>query len=90
MGALSYTSAEFGEYRDKLFFVPEPGVCSFHVFRCRAFGKQRQTRADFCRGVVPFKACDLGLRAAAPLLRIDRPALPLSAMVRSGAALNSS
>jgi glycosyltransferase involved in cell wall biosynthesis len=66
----SQTFAEFAGYRDKLFFLPENGVsqswCS---------GAMRKSTADtklhliFVGGLVPFKACDLALRAAATLLQ---------------------
>ena len=66
----SQTYAEFASYRDKLFFVPENGVsnalCSDTV---------RGTKSDgileliFVGGLVPYKACDLALRAAAPFLQ---------------------
>jgi glycosyltransferase involved in cell wall biosynthesis len=67
----SQTYAEFaGAYRDKLFFVPENGVshslCSDTVSRSRRDGK---LELIFVGGLVPYKACDLALRAAAPFLR---------------------
>jgi glycosyltransferase involved in cell wall biosynthesis len=67
----SQTCAEFASHRDKLFFLPENGVtrslCSDTVRR-----PERDCAIEliFVVGsLVPFKACDLGLRAAAPLLR---------------------
>lgn len=72
IAASSQTYSEFVQYREKLFFVPEPGigrsVCSD--------GAQRPERSAkleliFVGGLVPRKACDLALRAAAPLLRND-------------------
>jgi glycosyltransferase involved in cell wall biosynthesis len=66
----SQTYAEFGDYRDKLFFVPENGVsrslCLDTVHRSRRDGK---LELIFVGGLVPYKACDLALRAAAPFLR---------------------
>ncbi len=66
----SQTYAEFAGYREKLFFVPEnglsPSLCS---------GDQPRGKSDskleliFLGGLVPYKACDLALRAAAPFLR---------------------
>lgn len=68
----SQTCAEFALYSEKLFYVPENGVsdslCS---------GPERGSRRDgrleliFIGGLIPLKACDLALRAAAPLLRDD-------------------
>ena len=72
IAASSQTYAEFAAYRDKLFFVPEPGVgrslCSDDTR-----SPEPGTKLDliFVGGLIPCKACDLGLRAAAPLLRSD-------------------
>ncbi len=72
IAASSQTYSEFAAYRDKLFFVPEPGI---GLSLC--FGSSRSsepgTRLEliFVGGLVPRKACDLALRAAAPLLRGD-------------------
>ena len=72
IAASSQTCAEFAEYRDKLFFVPEPGVgrslCSDDT---RSTGPSAKLGLIFVGGLIPCKACDLGLRAAAPLLRSD-------------------
>jgi len=72
IAASSQTYAEFAAYRDKLFFVPEPGIglssCSGEP-RCPAPGAKLEL--IFVGGLVPRKACDLALRAAAPLLRSD-------------------
>lgn len=66
----SQTYAEFATYREKLFFIPENGVsrslCSDAVQRSRRDGK---LELIFVGGLVPYKACDLALRAAAPFLR---------------------
>lgn len=68
----SQTYAEFATYREKLFFVPENGVsrslCSDGLTRSQRDGK---LELIFIGGLIPLKACDLGLRAAAPLLRAD-------------------
>jgi glycosyltransferase involved in cell wall biosynthesis len=69
IAASSQTYAEFAPYRDKLFFVPEPGIA-----RSLCFGDSRnldpaaKLELIFVGGLVPRKACDLALRAAAPLL----------------------
>ena len=72
IAASSQTYAEFAEYRDKLFFVPEPGIG-----RSLCFDDPRRPEPGakleliFVGGLIPCKACDLALRAAAPLLRSD-------------------
>jgi glycosyltransferase involved in cell wall biosynthesis len=72
IAASSQTYAEFATYRDKLFFVPEPGIA-----RSLCSGDSRTPKPGakleliFVGGLVPRKACDLALRAAAPLLRSD-------------------
>ncbi len=70
IAASSQTCAEFADYRAKLFFVPEPGIA-----RSLCFGDSRTANPSskleliFVGGLVPRKACDLALRAAADLLR---------------------
>jgi glycosyltransferase involved in cell wall biosynthesis len=68
----SQTYAEFASHRDRLFFLPENGVsrslCSDTV---RSPDRGCRLELIFVGGLVPYKACDLGLRAAAPLLRSD-------------------
>lgn len=68
----SQTCAEFASHRDKLFFLPENGVtrslCSDTV---RSPERGCGIELIFVGSLVPYKACDLGLRAAAPLLRSD-------------------
>ena len=70
IAASSQTYSEFARYREKLFFVPEPGigrsVCSGDSRRPEPGAK---LDLMFVGGLVPRKACDLALRAAAPLLR---------------------
>lgn len=70
IAASSQTYSEFARYRDKLFFVPEPGIdrslCSGDLRRLDSGGKLKLL---FVGGLVPRKACDLALRAAAPLLQ---------------------
>jgi len=72
IAASSQTYAEFAAYRDKLFFVPEPGIG-----RSLCSGDSRSPEPGakleliFVGGLIPCKACDLALRAAAPLLRND-------------------
>jgi glycosyltransferase involved in cell wall biosynthesis len=72
IAASSQVCAEFARYRDKLFFIPEPGIGRS---LCSADSRSPEPRAKleliFVGGLVPRKACDLALRAAAPLLRDD-------------------
>jgi glycosyltransferase involved in cell wall biosynthesis len=72
IAASSQTYSEFAAYRDKLFFVPEPGIGSS---LCSSDSRRRDPGAKleliFVGALVPRKACDLALRAAAPLLRSD-------------------
>jgi glycosyltransferase involved in cell wall biosynthesis len=70
IAASSQTCSEFSRYFNKLFFVPEPGID-----RSLCFGEARNRESGakcellFAGGLVPRKACDLALRAAAPFLR---------------------
>lgn len=72
IAASSQTYSEFAAYRDKLFFVPEPGigrsVCSDDL---RKPEPGARLELIFVGGLVPRKACDLALRGAATLLRKD-------------------
>ena len=68
IAASSQAYAEFAAYRDKLFYVPENGVKpSLCSGAARAPGHNSKLELIFVGGLVPCKACDLGLRAAAPL-----------------------
>lgn len=65
----SQTYAEYKSYAHKLFFIPENGISEEMI-------RSRLPRLDaaplellFVGRLVPFKACDLALKAAAPLLR---------------------
>ena len=72
IAASSQTYAEFAAYRDKLFFVPEPGIArSLCSDDSRSPEPGAKLELIFVGGLVPRKACDLALRAAAPLLRSD-------------------
>jgi glycosyltransferase involved in cell wall biosynthesis len=70
IAASSQTYSEFAGYRDKVFFVPEPGIgrslCSLDS---RSSQSVTKLELIFVGGLVPRKACDLALRAAAPLLQ---------------------
>jgi glycosyltransferase involved in cell wall biosynthesis len=70
IGASSQTCAEFTAYRDKVFFVPEPGIAESLCFGdTRTLEPSAKLDLVFVGGLIPCKACDLGLRAAARLLR---------------------
>lgn len=70
IAASSQTYSEFSKYRDKVFFVPEPGIG-----RCDCSEEPRKSHPEakleliFVGGLIPCKACDLALRAAAPILQ---------------------
>jgi glycosyltransferase involved in cell wall biosynthesis len=70
IAASSQTYSEFSSYRDKLFFVPEPGISrSLCAEDQRGPEPNAKLELVFVGGLIPCKACDLALRAAAPLLR---------------------
>lgn len=70
IAASSQTCAEFSPYCDKLFFIPENGISGSIGFDDRrSKGVEAKLELIFVGGLVPLKACDLALRAAAPLLR---------------------
>ena len=66
----SHTCAEFGEHGNKLFYVPENGL-SRSALSGDPRGSRRNGKLEliFVGALVPYKACDLALRAAAPLLQ---------------------
>ncbi len=72
IAASSQTYAEFVAHREKLFFIPENGIdrtiCSDDPSRP---GPGAKLQLIFVGGLVPRKACDLALRAAAQLLLND-------------------
>jgi glycosyltransferase involved in cell wall biosynthesis len=68
----SQTYAEFAAHRDKLFFLPENGItCSLCSDTMRNLERDRRLELVFAGGLVPYKGCDLALRAAASLLKRD-------------------
>jgi glycosyltransferase involved in cell wall biosynthesis len=68
--ASSQTYSEFAKYRDKVFFVPENGVSRALCYRAPATSRHNgKLQLIFVGGLLPIKACDLAIRAAAPLLR---------------------
>jgi glycosyltransferase involved in cell wall biosynthesis len=72
IAATSHMRAQFAAHRDKLFFVPENGIArSLCVADSRSPEPGAKLELIFVGGLVRRKACYLGLRAAAPLLRSD-------------------
>lgn len=70
IAASSQVCSEFAAYRDKLFFVPEPGISTSLCYGDRPNREpDGKTELIFVAGLTPNKGCDLALRAAAPLLR---------------------
>jgi glycosyltransferase involved in cell wall biosynthesis len=66
----SHTCEELATYREKLFFLPENGVESALCSRTlRSQESEARLEMIFVGGLIRWKACDLGLRGAAPLLR---------------------
>lgn len=66
----SQTYAEFAPHHEKLFFLLENGVSrSLCADGLRISERNEKLKLIFVGGLVPIKACDLGLRAAAPLLQ---------------------
>ena len=64
--------AEFAAYRAKMFFIPENGIArSLCLPDSRIPEPGAKLKLIFIGGLVPRKACYVGLRAAAPLLRRD-------------------
>ena len=73
VAASSHTYSEFAAYSNKLFFVPEPGISKTDCAEdSRDPGRGSKIELIFVGGLIPCKACDLALRAAAPILRDDR------------------
>ena len=68
----SHTYCELGVHRNKLFYVPENGL-SRSILSADLRGPEYNDKLEliFAGSLVPYKACDLALRAAASLLRSD-------------------
>jgi glycosyltransferase involved in cell wall biosynthesis len=72
IAASSQTFSEFAAHSEKLFYVPEPGIGPSVCFGgSRSPESGAKLQLIFVGGLAPRKACDLALRAAAPLLRSD-------------------
>jgi glycosyltransferase involved in cell wall biosynthesis len=70
----SHTYNEFSTYREKLFFVPGENGINSYLYPTRSRTSQVNDKLEliFVGGLVPYKGCDLALRAAASLLRTGR------------------
>lgn len=70
IGGSSHTCSELSAHRDKLFFLPENGIdSSLCSGRLGSRGPENRLELIFVGGLIPLKACDIALQAAAPLLR---------------------
>jgi glycosyltransferase involved in cell wall biosynthesis len=70
IAASSQVYSEFVQYREKLFFIPENGIDQVLCLDdTRSPRPEDKIELIFVGGLVPRKACDLALRAAAPFLR---------------------
>jgi glycosyltransferase involved in cell wall biosynthesis len=66
----SQTFSEFAGYREKLFFLPENGLSRTLIDSAiRKVPRNGLLELIYVGRLVPYKACDLALRAAAPLLQ---------------------
>ena len=70
----SHTYAEFAAHREKLFFVPGENGIDPSIYATASRSSQRSDKLEliFVGGLVPYKACDLALRAAASLLQTNQ------------------
>ncbi|MFO0699167.1 MAG: glycosyltransferase family 4 protein [Nitrospira sp.] len=69
----SQTYSEFAQYQDKMFLVPENGI-SREVLDSALPRSENQGVLEliYLGRLVPYKACDLAVRAAASLLRVGQ------------------
>jgi len=66
----SHTYSELGAHRDRLFYVPENGLKrSLFSGEPRSSSRSDKLELIFVGALIPYKGCDLALRAAAPLLQ---------------------
>ncbi len=68
----SQTYQSYQALHEKLFFIPENGMRSEQIASAPRALHEGPLRLIFVGRLVPFKACDLALRAAAPLLKAGR------------------
>ena len=68
----SQTYDEFSSYREKLFFVPENGLDQSLLANTeRTPAPDDKLELIYVGRLVPYKGCDMALRAVAPFLRMD-------------------
>ncbi len=69
----SQTYAEYRQYAHKLFFIPENGIRE-DMIRSKAESAENHDPLEllFIGRLVPYKACDLALKASAPLILKQR------------------
>jgi len=74
LAASSHTYDEFASYRDKLFFIPGENGINPGLYTDASRNSPRGDKLEliFVGALVPYKACDLALRAAASLLQTGR------------------
>jgi glycosyltransferase involved in cell wall biosynthesis len=73
----SHTFTEFETYSHKMFFVPENGVYGQRVGMGRRRRGEGLLELIYVGRLVPYKACDLALRAAAPLIQSGKARLSI-------------
>jgi glycosyltransferase involved in cell wall biosynthesis len=87
----SQTFSEFSTYREKVFFLPENGltqdVCELGEVPKEVQGEQ--LRLIYVGRLVPYKACDMALRASASLLQAGKAQLTIVGDGPDRAALES-
>jgi len=74
LAASSHTYDEFASYADKLFFVPGENGINPGLYPTASRNSRRDGKLEliFVGALVPYKACDLALRASASLLQAGR------------------
>ena len=70
----SHTYNEFAAYREKLFFVPGENGINAVLYTRTSHSSPRSDKLDliFVGSLVPYKGCDLALRASTRLLQMGR------------------
>src|SRR5262249_21590387 len=78
LAASSHTYDEFASYADKLFFVPGENGINPGLYPTASRNSRRDGKLEliFVGALVPYKACDLALRASASLLQAGRGPFP--------------
>jgi len=70
----SHTYSEFAAYHEKLFFIPGENGISPDRYPSASCSSPHSDKLEliFVGGLVPYKGCDLALRASSRLLQMDR------------------